>query len=509
MRIRLASMARAASMAALAGLTAVAASGQNGPAPRVAAAQAAPCERAMSLQPWANWSPRLALVGPTVGPIGSFGVPRLCLFEFDGESVYVAMLDGIDTVDQFRGAKAEALDALVEEGFDPCRIGRWSSMGQAGVSLNTNDRREARRPCAPTIRALDPLGAEWLAEAQSAVDLAALATEQDLGWRPDRPVQILLAGSAESTLAATEGLRRRLSAQAAETNAQQTRDNRGWSYVDPLAGALISVSLGNPVNRTRDAVRGILVHELTHAAQYAIIDAPGSEFDVVPKWFLEGQATLQEKRYSARPGNSLLEAHTFVQTGRTYRLSELDTSAAWSERERTLGVGPVYTRATAFLAFLTARHGSESVARLLHEARGGTRARFYEQLTALTGVGVDELDSALDQWLAALPVAQTETPDGGYSVELLVAPGENRIESRVTVRTSPTCGGVRSGNWYSFNSPLQSDGSFAAGNVRTALEFQIEGWVTSSGEVSGTLAYLNRANGCAADALTFTARLPA
>jgi hypothetical protein len=496
MRAQLASASGVARLALLVTVIGAFIAAETAQATRHAQDQSAPCDRALRQQPWAAWEPRLYVEGPTLSPSGDSSAPQLCVLQFSGDTMYVAVIDGVPSSDQFRVAKAEALDLLPSLGVDPCRVGRWGASGSSAVRLTSLDRRDAGRPCPPVLQPLDPLGHQWLAETEAATAFATRALDETLGWRPTYTVRVLVSGTTEAMLDATGGLRLRLGGALGASYAQYTQERRSYAVTDPLTGSTLSINLANPDLRTAEWVRSVLIHELTHVAQADIVDPFVDLFDSVPKWFAEGQAVQVEKRYTSVASRSLFDAREFLQTGRSYRLSETNSRDDWAAREQGLRTGPVYTRASAFITFLTSRHGSESPGALLRGARGGSREQFYQRLTELTGLGVDDIDGALDRWIESLPVARTQTSGGEFSLELLLVPGRSRMEAWATALEARACGGIVPGNRIPFGSPARADGSFAADAEGTVYAYHIEARVTESGDLAGTIQYRRKETGC-------------
>jgi len=305
------------------------------------------------------------------------------------EDSYLAVMVPVDSPEQFRAAKADALRRLTQDRYDLCRIGRWEGYGHPAPQLRLDDRTELPVTCQPRTVAADAGAEQWLDFTRAAVSRAVDLTSQQMGWRPNRSLIIFVVRSADAGTVICQRY-----ARPAGPCVERVLVGRSMAESLSLIGPLLIISLVTQ----RDPERGIsssVLHEYTHAAQSGI----GASTEFFPQWFIEGQAVYQEDRNGVR-NNYLREFATRAQReGTALGLADITQREEWLAHERREGVAAVYSRGFAAVAFLVERHGFDATVRLLRDNRNGSIDRFNELLATLTGMDINALDRALGEWL--------------------------------------------------------------------------------------------------------------
>jgi hypothetical protein len=340
---------------------------------------------------------------------GRPGYPWLCLYHDPANDVYVALLTPIESLAELRAAKAAATRQLQQSGFDPCRVVFWVTNGDLprlpdGMDELLNSVVE----CAPRVIAGDAGAEEWLPDAQAAVATAVEITARDMGWRPSRPLTIVVTTEEAAAVAAYQryvisGYRGDDDFLAQVTSTYEQLARRGAGSFDQFTatGSLIVLNLSRTLRwegsseGVRAAIGRKTIHEYTHFAQRGIL-GKGS----APRWFKEGQAVHQERRFAGRSAENLLDAMIAEKDGTAPRLSELIHEPTWGAEEAGDHTAVVYGRGYATYAFLVERFGFPTTVQLLRENRGGGQEQFQALLTELTGLELDALDAAVSAWLA-------------------------------------------------------------------------------------------------------------
>jgi hypothetical protein len=162
----------------------------------------------------------------------------------------------------------------------------------------------------------------------------------------------------------------------------------------------------------------VLRHELSHVAVGRL--AAGH----VPRWFLEGLATLQAGDAWSRKGPSLVRA---ALGGRLYRLDDLAEGFPAGAGDAELA----YAQSADFVSWLVERSGEEALRGLLHDVVGGTR--FEAAVTARFGLGIVELEHewsrSLARWELVARVA-TQTEIWWVLLAALLALGALRVRAK-------------------------------------------------------------------------------
>jgi hypothetical protein len=367
-------------------------------------------------------------------PAGPRGNPFLCLLYYPTDDIYWAVLVRFDGVEHFRQAKADAIVRLQDSGFDICRIGSWGAYGRIprGEDLYTDDYMNLPTECAPRVVVGDP-GAEVRAEAvRAALTRAQEVTAEQMGWRPNRPLTVIVLTDVN---AAVRTYQRHL--RGSGTAAQIARDGRSSSIRVSIFGGLILANLVK--SSSGDAIEAFLMHEYTHFAQGGI---SGSN-DYLPKWFIEGQAVLQEVRNtSSSTGEYLNRVALRAQRDSSFvPLSRISTVEDWNAQERrgAAGTDAAYSRGYAAVRFLEQRHGFDATVQLMRDNHNGDLIRFNELLAALTGADLEGLDVFVGTWLITgeIPVAAQPPQPASTQQSAAMAPPPAATATQPPAPTQP------------------------------------------------------------------------
>jgi hypothetical protein len=484
---------------------------------------APPCAQALNDRRWPEFEPRLEFEEEGVGPAGAMGRPRLCAIYFPREDVYTIALSGVANVNEFRAAKAEALLRLQARGFDLCRITKWLGWGAPNTNYNLDDFYEVGAVCDARVTAGDEGAAEHLPTVHAALGRAIETMAADFGVRPEPPLFILVVTNEAAAAAAYGRYRPNFETlQEAEFVGRRGTPSRlvwgtGTNY---LYGNLILINLIDPNQRTTARIEQDVLGQY---ARFAINQIVGKDPSLtqhvvraVPTWFDDGLQVRQEYRHTANgaSGGFLVEAARAVREGKSPRLAELNhydqRTTAWA----VYGKYPVAAKSYAAVAYLAERHGEESIGRLLVDSRNGSLERFTEQVTRLTGLSLDGLDSAISAWLLDRPRAQAASEDGRIQVELHVF-GDGRRAEVVVDEANAACLFDLSGTLMvaelgltglvGFSTTLGTDGAFAATrpSTRAGNTVTLTGRLDSSGKLSGTYQVVNEVTACDSGPIAF------
>ena len=173
----------------------------------------------------------------------------------------------------------------------------------------------------------------------------------------------------------------------------------------PRQGAIIL----NLQNLPSDKDFTIVRHELTHALVHEMIGVDA----VLPAWFDEGLATLEERDGGATIGaRSSAVALSTLSAGNT-TLGDLEDQTHWAQRNAALG-GQAYSVAAEAARLLTQRVSHEGLIRILHVMGGGST--FAEAYLAEAGETLADFTRAFPSRLAVeqseARIVQTACPDG-------------------------------------------------------------------------------------------------
>jgi len=180
-------------------------------------------------------------------------------------------------------------------------------------------------------------------------------------------------------------------------------------YIDPDGAIGLEDALGlsskNAIHlragRTQrmDSLLPLMMHEYTHVLQHQI-------GRLRPQWWIEGQAEHESQRI-LDPGKAeqnrralVRQLASDVRAGRAPALDQLRGNTAWDTYVDKSGAGRAYGWGNVAVAFIEDRAGFEGVARVMLDASGpNSLTTFDESVRRETGLGPQEFDAALKQWL--------------------------------------------------------------------------------------------------------------
>ncbi|HEY7061910.1 MAG TPA: hypothetical protein VII06_10540 [Chloroflexota bacterium] len=276
--------------------------------------------------------------------------------------------------------------------------------------------------CLPRFIAADPGAEQWLPNVRAAVARAAEASAREFSWRPTRPLTVLVGTDAD---AVTSVYRRYgptgppdVAAQWAQTAERQARSGTSTFEGFSANGSLILINLSLQVRQDPNGltlpatIDTLVLHEYTHFVQRGLLGNGQA-----PAWFIEGQAVYQQHQVAGT--EDLVQAARARRAGKASRLIDLARFPQDSAHEPgDFDSDGIYTRGYAGVAFLIAHYGFAATTQLLRDNRDSSLERFQELLHTLTGMGMSELDDAVDAWLVApgtvLLTDDFSTPNGRW-----------------------------------------------------------------------------------------------
>lgn len=180
-------------------------------------------------------------------------------------------------------------------------------------------------------------------------------------------------------------------------------------YVDPDSATGLEDALGlsqkNAIHlragrtRTMSSLLPLLMHEYTHSLQY-------QAGRLRPQWWIEGQADYQALRIQ-EPGSAGRQRRMLyqdlardVRAGRAVNLADLRSGSDWDSYVKSKGPTKAYGWGNAATQFIEAKGGLDAVRRVMLDKDGpNTLSRFDVIVQEVTGLGPDEFDAALKQWV--------------------------------------------------------------------------------------------------------------
>jgi hypothetical protein len=144
-------------------------------------------------------------------------------------------------------------------------------------------------------------------------------------------------------------------------------------------------------------------HEVAHYVQTVIAGCACA----YPLWFAEGMADHSAAHALGPITTRHLAARSLARTGRATPLREMEDGSAADPAS-------VYDRGYATVSYIAERWGADALSQLLRHNQNGDPATFTKALTSLTGMSLDELDSAVNRWLVAA------APEGGAAGQMRV-----------------------------------------------------------------------------------------
>lgn len=199
---------------------------------------------------------------------------------------------------------------------------------------------------------------------------AVAQAEQDYGLRPEHPVTVYVDPD----------------------NALGLEDALGLSQKS-------AIHLRAGQTRNLQALLPLMMHEYTHVLQY-------QSGRLRPQWWVEGQADFQSLRLRDMPAAERERRALYsrlsddVRSGRAPKLSTLRGGIGWDEYIKKAGAGKAYGWGNVAVAFIEDRGGFAAVARIMTDGDGpNTLGRFDDLVRDATGLGPEEFDAALKQWV--------------------------------------------------------------------------------------------------------------
>jgi hypothetical protein len=142
----------------------------------------------------------------------------------------------------------------------------------------------------------------------------------------------------------------------------------------------------------RFVMRQVVPHELAHAF---LNDWLGGNIIRVPRWFNEGQATLNELEGQDL---ELERASNMAQEGRLFRLPMMEREAV-SSRDSSSRTADWYAQSTSMVAFLYEQWGLESLGAIVKRVQDGVR--FDTAMQRHTGLTMEQFEQAWRDWVGS------------------------------------------------------------------------------------------------------------
>jgi hypothetical protein len=270
--------------------------------------------------------------------------------------------------------------------------------------LERADRLDQPGECTPRVEAGDAAVMDWVPFVQETLDDVVEQLATTLGWRPSRPLRVILLSDADAAIAAFmryHDLDQTEAAYMAQSGRSQIAFDR-LPYGSVLSFNLTWAEEGVVTADALESYIGAtLVHEYTHFAQYAISAAPR-----IPTWFLEGQGRYLECQLGGREAlcrQHLETARAAREAGTAWPLALLARRGDWDLAERQVGDSTVYGYGYAAVQYLVERYGFAATVQLLRDHRQGGEDEFHALLARLTGLDLEAFDAAVGQWLLQSP----------------------------------------------------------------------------------------------------------
>ncbi|MFN8634482.1 MAG: hypothetical protein U0893_11550 [Chloroflexota bacterium] len=484
------------------------------------AGQSVPCTDPLGAGRRPELGATLALSEENVGPPAQWGRPVLCLFGFPTEDVYNVVMTGIDNVEQFRAAKAEAVGKLQGRGIDLCKITQWSVWGTPNQPGYTNeDLLSEPLVCPPRVLSGDDDAGAYLQTARESVARGLTAGAADFGWQPDEPIVIIVVTNVDS---AAQVYRRHRSVletpDVAEQAARQGVSRRYYQYgSSTIYGKIAFINLADPNQRTTAKIDLEVQRSLSYFGLIRTTGRdptiPGGNVDNLPEWLRSG--LLNRFQYlhalNGASGGYLVEAARAVRNGQTLSLAQLVTAEQSAEAVKQSDPFVVAARDYVAVAYLYDRFGDAAMRQQLQDLHNRSRADVTGILTNLTGVDVNGLDAAVNAWLLERPRFLSANPEGRLKVEMVTYSDGQHGEVLVDEAAATCLFDVRSGSTdanrpgiVGFSVTLGPDGSFTAVRPSTYVgnSVTLTGRV-DSGQLSGTYRVVNEVTGCDGGAIPF------
>jgi hypothetical protein len=330
---------------------------------------------------------------------------RLCLY-WDGRwASYFVVLINQRTLAEFRATKARLQPLLAAAGIDLCLVAFWTAPESAiQRGMSAADRQDAGRRCEPVIITHGPLGGQMAEELREALAAAAGTAERLMDWPLTWPIRAHVYDDHDTFVrgAVEEGGNSR-------ATPQSLQNVRGMAGIiaNGMRGFLVDASgFTNP-----RGLQALIAHEYFHIVQAAVLGCTCNG----PFWAIEGGAEYFAALVAGAEERSLVRRYQAAAsdeyTGQAVPLTQLRRQPPESDRTRTLAA---YTRGYAAFRFLALTWGEDAFARL-HRAPGpGSVNDYLDLLAAITGLSLDDFDTALGAFLReeAVRLPSLPLPEG-------------------------------------------------------------------------------------------------
>ena len=488
--------------------------GSDGATVRAQPAQLPTCTDLLGAGRWPEFGVTLAYEEGDVGPDGTWGRPRLCLLHYPREDVYAAVINGIDSPEQFRAARPEAIARIRAHGTDLCSVTKylpWGTPAQAGYT--DEDLLSLPVTCPPRVVAGDADAGQFLPTAREEVARAVQAITSEYGWTPDQPITTIVVSNVDSAAEVYLRYRQVLDTpQAAEAEARAGVSRLYTTLGNEVPYGNISlVNLSDPNQRTAATI-GL---EIQNAFGYfGVLRTIGRDLTIttgdgsnMPLWIRDGLVTRHNYRYALNgaSGGYLVEAARALQGGTYPHLTELfDVQNTNTAIQRTDWFTVLARKYTAVL-YMYDRFGADRMKQLLQASHNKTREDVGALLTELTGTqSVEGFEDAFNAWLRDRPRILAANPEGRIKVELLLYADGQRGEALVDETSAACTFNVRTGaanpaqpGIVGFSVVFGPDGSFTSVRPSTYVgnSVTLSGRLVN-GRLTGTYQVVNEVTGC-------------
>lgn len=307
------------------------------------------------------------------------------------DATYVQLLN-VAAPDSFAQRKAQAAGALTAAGMDVCKVTLWWVRRDAvRARVPVTDQYASPSECAPRVVSHDPAAALWQDFATRTVADALARAEREFGVRPTMPLTVHLHGTRDAYV------RHVTANQPSESVRAHLAESEGVMARGTIDGAWIVLDASRFSPQWPERAAFTIRHEVTHYVQTLIAGCACA----YPLWFAEGMADYSAASALGPITTRHLTARSLARTGRTVPLRQMEDANA-------ADLTGVYDRGYATVSYLAERWGADALGQLVRRNQNGDPPIFEKALTALTGMTLDELDSAVDRWLvAAVPEGES------------------------------------------------------------------------------------------------------
>jgi hypothetical protein len=354
--------------------------------------------------------------GPTAGADSASSAPERCdalraeglrvtLQDRDAESfclvdepnldaTYVQLLNVTDPA-TIAERKARTARALAAAGHDVCRVTLWWVRRDAvRERVPVTEQYASPIACPPRLVAPDPVAALWSDFAARTVADALADAAREHGVSATLPLSVYLFGAHDAYV------RHVTSGQpAAETRARLAA-TEGVTARGTIEGTWIALDASRFSPAWPERAAFVIRHEVAHYVQTVVAGCACA----YPVWFSEGFADATAVAALGPITTRHLAARAVERAGKSVPLRDLESYTSAD------AVASLYDRGYATVSYIAERWGPDAPSDLLRRNRGGDPAAFIRELTAMTGMSLDDLDRAVGRWLLS---AAPEGPASG------------------------------------------------------------------------------------------------